>query len=178
MTDYAQFYIYDQIWQARLRIQYAGLRVPAAIFVVLQMLMAPAAFGDDEIALDVQAWFVAYGDLWWKPDRAAFQSIEKHYALPYYALMETGPVVMDKAALRGFLDRVRRTEGWGGSRIARLIITLMNSTSARIEAEWQDFGGDGSPVGSCFAYEYAVAKFARSWKIVALTQRPCSIADE
>lgn len=146
--------------------------------MVLQMLMAPAAFGDDEIALDVQAWFVAYGDLWWNPDRAAFQSIEKHYALPYYALMETGPAVMDKAALRGFLDRVRRTEGWGGSRIARLTITLMNSTSARIEAEWQDFGGDGSPVGPCFAYEYAVAKFARGWKIVALTQRPCSIADE
>ena len=147
----------------------------AAIAVLT--ILAPCVRAS-ETALDLQLWFVEYGDLWWQPSAAALDNIEERYALPYYLLLESGPVVMDKAALKRFLSNVRRVPDWGGSRIRQMTVTLLNSRSGRVEAEWQDFSESGDARGACFAYEYAVAKFDSGWKIVAVTQRPCPMSQE
>ena len=86
--------------------------------------------------------------------------------------------MMGEAELDRFLGAVERAENWRGSRIVRTLVTLLNSSSGRIEAEWQDFDESGQPARPCFAYEYAVGKFGTDWKIIAATQRPCPIEEE
>ncbi len=153
--------------------------IPRIVFLALLATMPVAASlrTPDDAALDVQAWFIAYGDLWWEPTAEEMASLKEHYHLPYYLLLETGPRYMDEAALDRFLGNVLEAENWRGSRILRLTVSLLNSNSARIEAEWQDFADSGEARGPCFAYEYAVATFDGAWKIVAATQRPCPIED-
>ena len=150
-------------------------RNSAFVFLAAMLLMPASVSGNEDAILDVQAWFVGYGDLWWEPTPEALERIKKHYRLPYYLLLETGPTMMDEEALDRFLGSVRRAENWRGSRIVRMTVSLLNSSSARIEAEWQDFDGSGKPARPCFAYEYAVGKFGSDWKIVVATQRPCPI---
>ena len=151
----------------------------ASVVLLTAMLLVPAdVLAEEDAILDVQAWFVSYGDLWWEPTSESLARIKAHYQLPYYLLLETGPTLMDGAALDRFLDSVGRAENWSGSRIVRATVSLLNSSSARIEAEWQDFDGSGKPARPCFAYEYAVGKFGRDWKILAATQRPCPMEEE
>lgn len=125
----------------------------------------------------MQAWFIAYGDLWWEPTGEEIASLKEHYHLPYHLLLETGPQHMDEEALDRFLAGILKAQDWRGSRILRMSVSLLNSTSARIEAEWQDFADSGEARGACFAYEYAVARFDDAWKIVTATQRPCPIEE-
>ena len=150
----------------------------ASAVVLLAILIPVSASAEEDAILDLQSWFVAYGDLWWEPTPEALGKIKTHYQLPYYLLLETGPATMGEVELDQFLANVERAEGWRGSRIVRMSVTLLNASSGRIEAEWQDFDGSGQPARPCFAYEYAVGKFGADWKIVAATQRPCPIEEE
>ena len=151
--------------------------IARAISVALLVGLPPIGnlSAQDDEALDVQAWFIAYGDLWWEPTAEEIDALKEHYHLPYYLLLESGPRRMDEAALDRFLGNVLEAENWRGSRIRRMTVSLLNSSSARIEAEWQDFANSGEARGPCFAYEYAVARFDGAWKILTATQRPCPI---
>ena len=151
----------------------------ACVVLLAAVLLIPSGVAaNEEAILDVQAWFVGYGDLWWEPTPEALAKIKTHYQLPYYLLLETGPTLMDSTALDRFLGSVERAENWRGSRILRMTVSLLNSSSGRIEAEWQDFNDAGEAARPCFAYEYAVGKFGSDWKIVAATQRPCPIEEQ
>lgn len=138
---------------------------------------APQLAAQNDGVIDVQAWFISYGDLWWEPGEEERTELKRYYHLPYHLLLESGPREMDEAALDNFLDSVLVAEDWRGSRILRMTVSLLNSRSARIEAEWQDFADSGEARGPCFAYEYAVGRFEESWLIFAATQRPCPIAE-
>lgn len=156
-----------------------GMYIARALSLALLVGLLPTAdlCAQDDEALDVQAWFIAYGDLWWEPTAKEMAAVKEHYHLPYYLLIESGPQRMDEAALDRFLDNVLKAEDWRGSRILRMTVSLLNSSSARIEAEWQDFADSGAARGPCFAYEYAVASFNGAWKILTATQRPCPIEE-
>ena len=87
----------------------------ASVVLLTAMLLVPAGvLAEEDAILDVQAWFVSYGDLWWEPTPESLARIKAPYQLPYYLLPRHGPTPMEAAALARFpgcVGRPRRARG-------------------------------------------------------------------
>jgi len=134
-----------------------------------------------ETAEEVVAWYKGYAKLWSVAD-VNLDTVEPYYAIPlYYALPNGLAVSATKEAWRSAnaaYIATRKQKGITRAELQKVNVTALNPGAAIIEAEWIDYGSDGSRIGDCTAWTYLAAKTTEGWKHLSLIPSACKPASK
>jgi NTF2-like protein (DUF6841) len=149
----------------------------ALTFACLMMVANPAAA---ETAGEIEAWYRTYAPLWEQTD-VDLDVVERFYAHPGYFAPMNGAVLAPTveahkaqfvAAIAGW-----KQKGWTGSKLLDVKATMLNPSTALIEADWTLFGLNGTPLDGCRVqpYTYLAAKTEDGWKFLSIHPVACKV---